>query len=438
MKDKHDNTLLKQDQECIWHPFTQHSEKTAPLLIKKAKGLMLYDKDNKKYFDTISSWWCNILGHSHPSIVKAIQKQVETLDHIIFAGFTHEAASTLAPLLLEKCPNNLSKVFFSDNGSTSIEVALKQSLQYWHLKGLKTKQEFVCFEGGYHGDTIGCMSISGTRHFHQHFNSLCFHSECLPNPSNLYDSSQEEKSLEACKKLFQTKHNQIAALIIEPLLMAAGGMLTHSKGFLQNIYSLCKEYNIHFILDEVAVGFGRTGSYFACLEAEIQPDFLCLSKGLTNGNLPLAATVVAEEIYNAFLGPYESHTFFHGHTFSGNPIACAAAIATLKELQKEALFQHILLIQNSLFQKAKNLETQFPLKHSRFCGLIWAFDLEIPHHLNKRFSLVIYQLALNHGLILRPLGNTVYLNLPLITNEEELDQIFKSLRLVLQDWFSLG
>lgn len=427
--------ILQNDQNFIWHPFTQHAENYKPLVIEKAKGIQLFDTSNKAYFDTVSSWWCNILGHSHPKIVAAIQQQVSKLDHIIFAGFTHETASSLAKLLIDNSAPHLKKVFFSDNGSTSIEVAIKQSIQFWQLKGHKQKNKLACFSRGYHGDTIGCMSISGTAHFHHHFNHLCFESIHFPNPSNLYHPDNEARCLSECEDYFKSNHHQVAAVIIEPLMMAAGGMLPNSIKFLESLYALCKTYQIHLIVDEVAVGFGRTGSLFASDQTTIKADFMCLSKGLTNGTLPLATTLVTEDIFEAFLGPYESHTFFHGHTFSGNPIGCAAAIACITELVKPEIFEHISKLISKLKSKSEILTKKFPLHHSRQCGLIWAFDIELPHSLDQRFNIIIYELGLKHGILLRPLGNTVYLNLALITQFNQLEEIFIRIEAVLVTFF---
>ena len=429
------------DQKYLWHPFSQTKDldQQANIIIKKAKHISLYSENGQRYYDTISSWWCNILGHSHPQVVKSINDQIKSLDHVIFAGFSHPKAIELAKYLVQNTPEGLDKVFYSDNGSTAIEVAIKQSLQYWSLTGEKTKKTVACFNGGYHGDTIGTMSVSGTDHFHSPFKHLCFKSEKLPNPSPLYDKNQEEICLDACKKLFKENHTKLAAVIVEPLMMGAGGMLPNSGSFIKELDKLCRHYQIHLILDEVAVGFGRTGSLFACEKIGICPDFLCLSKGISNGNLPIAATLTSNKIFNAFTGPYETHTFFHGHTFTGNPIASAAACATFE----------VLLNPNTL-KKANNRIIE--LKHywedlantqeiyaPRQCGLIAAFDLvDSKTKTIKRLGKHIYQLGLKHQLILRPLGNTIYLYLPLTIQKDELLIIILQLKKVLNEWKTLS
>ncbi|MFH0926225.1 MAG: adenosylmethionine--8-amino-7-oxononanoate transaminase [bacterium] len=303
---------IKKDLDYIWHPYTQMKdcEGFPPILIERAKGIKLYDPKGNFYYDTISSWWCNIHGHNHPSIRKAIKNQLNQLEHVIFAGFTHKPAILLSESLVNITPKNLTKIFFSDNGSTAVEVALKLSFQYWQNVGEKKRQRFICLDRGYHGDTIGAMSVSGESAFTQPFLPLLFQTYRIPSPYcyrcpvNKERSSCKIECLRPLEKLLEDKHQEICAIILEPLVMAAGGMIIYPKEYLEGVYQLAKRYNVHLIVDEIATGFGRTGKMFACDYTDILPDFMCLSKGLTAGYLPLGVTLTTNEVYNAFYADY--------------------------------------------------------------------------------------------------------------------------------------
>ncbi|MFC1617071.1 adenosylmethionine--8-amino-7-oxononanoate transaminase [Candidatus Margulisiibacteriota bacterium] len=401
----------------IWHPFTQMKdlEQSPNILIKKAKGLKIWDNKDNWYYDTISSWWCNLLGHNHPKINKAIKKQLRAFEHVLFAGFTHQPALDLAEKLVKITPPALSKIFFSDNGSTAVEVALKMSYQYWQQTGKTKKKKFICLENGYHGDTLAAMSVSGKSAYNKIFKPLCF--ETIEVPVN---------NIKALEKVLTQKNSETCAFILEPLLMGAGGMIMYPKDYLEKAAQLTKKYNVHLILDEIATGFGRTGKMFAFEHcAGVVPDFLCLSKALTGGYLPLSATITTKKIFQAFYADYEEYkTFFHGHTYTANPLACAAANATLDMLIHDNL---IAKSQPRIKQLAKGLEKFNNISivnKTRQIGLVGAIELKetgIP-----RLGYQIYQKALKQHLILRPLGNVIYFFLPLTVKKQELEYILKT------------
>ena len=430
--------LLQKDLTYNWHPYTQMSiqQVNPPLLIEKARGIKLYDASGQWYYDTISSWWCNIHGHLHPKIVNAIKQQLNTLDHTLFAGITHKTAIDLSERLVQLAPDGLQRVFYSDNGSTAVEVALKMSLQYWRNSGQPEKSKFVSFDRAYHGDTAGCMSVSGESAFTSAFTPLMFTGYKVPSPY-CYRCPMGQKKNECateCVSLLEDvlrEHaDAIAAVILEPLILCAGGMLIYPAAYLTEAARLSKKYNVHLILDEVAVGFGRTGTMFACEQAGVCPDFLCLSKGLTSGMLPLAATLTTQDIFNAFLGPSGSEkTFYHGHTFTANPIGCSAALASLNIFAEEGTLSHVQDISQEL-RKGIDMFKDHPLIGDiRTIGTVAALELvknkktkePLPGHDNVIRK--IYSRGLENNVMLRPMGNVIYLFLPLITTLEELRDI---------------
>jgi adenosylmethionine-8-amino-7-oxononanoate transaminase len=430
--------LQELDKRHLWHPFTQMKDYAARdlLLIDRAEGLMLYDLKGREYFDTISSWWCIVHGHNHPRIRQAITAQLDKLEHVLLAGAGHPPAIHLAQRLVQLTPAPLNKVFYSDNGSTACEIAVKMSLQYWQHSGQQQRATFVGVERGYHGDTIGTMSLGGTPGFHNAFASLMFPSYRIPSPYCYrcpFDRQAGSCSLACIEpfiRLLEEKGESIAGIILEPLIQAAGGMIIYPPAYLGKIAQLAKEYGIHLILDEVATGFGRTGKMFALEHAEVIPDFLCLSKGLTGGALPMAATLTTDEVYYAFYDDYEQNrTFYHGHTFTGNPLAAAAALGSLQVFEEE--------------QSLGRLAETIPLLHGKmrlFADLPWVGDvrclgtiaaLELvknkkskePFGFEERIGWRIYLRGLQKGLILRPLGNVVYLWLPLSATSQEIEEI---------------
>lgn len=430
--------LLQKDLTYNWHPYTQMSiqQVNPPLLIEKARGIKLYDASGQWYYDTISSWWCNIHGHLHPRIVNAIKQQLNTLDHTLFAGITHKTAIDLSERLVQLTPEGLQRVFYSDNGSTAVEVALKMSLQYWRNSGRPEKSKFVSFDRAYHGDTAGCMSVSGESVFTSAFTPLMFTGYKVPSPY-CYRCPMGQKKDECateCVSLLEDvlcEHaDVIAAVILEPLILCAGGMLIYPAAYLAEAARLSRQYNVHLIFDEVAVGFGRTGTMFACEQADVCPDFLCLSKGLTGGMLPLAATLTTQDIFNAFLGPSGSEkTFYHGHTFTANPIGCSAALASLDIFAEEGTLSHVQEISQELRKGIEMFKEHPMVGDIRTIGTVAAFELvknkktKEPLQGHDNVIREIYSKGLENNVMLRPIGNVIYLFLPLITTLEELKDI---------------
>ncbi|MDP5275471.1 adenosylmethionine--8-amino-7-oxononanoate transaminase [Chengkuizengella axinellae] len=442
------NKLIKNDRDYVWHPFTQMKdyENQDHVLIEKAKGIYLYDADGNQYYDTVSSWWVNVHGHSHPRIRAAIDQQMSEMDHIMFSGFTHRPAVELSEKLVEITPDGLNKVFFSDNGSTAVEVALKMSFQYWLHLGKKSKNKFVYLDNSYHGDTIGAVSVGGVELFHSVFKPLLFQSYKVSSPNPYLWSKQhglsEDEAVSQClqevRTLFEEKADEIAGFVIEPLVQAAGGMIVYPASYLIGLRQLCDEYDIHLIADEVAVGFGRTGRMFACNHADITPDLMCLSKGLTAGVMPLSVTLSTQKIYDAFYDEYETFkTFFHGHSFTGNPLACAVALENLRIFKDDKVIEKIQPITTYLQHRFREFEDLQHIGNIRGIGMIAAMDIledkakGISFASNKRTGYQVYLTGLKHGLIMRPLGDTIYVWLPLCATIQDIDHILKKAKDVL-------
>src|ERR1044071_492998 len=314
---------LKQlDQQLLWHPFTQ-MQAWEPLVIASGEGNYLIDLEGRRYLDGVSSLWCNLHGHRHPRLDAAVRAQLDKIAHATFLGLTHEPGIRLAAALVEVAPSGLSRVFYSDSGSTAVEIALKQSFQYWPQRGRPSKQRFLRLGDAYHGDTLGAVGVGGIELFHRVFGPLLVSSIAIPTPAG----SDGRESLAKLEHELRTRGDQIAAFVLEPLIQGAAGMLVHPDGFLRSAAELCRRYDVHVIVDEVATGFGRTGTLFACEQEQVSPDFLCLAKGISGGYLPLAATLTTEDVYSAFLGKREElKQFFHGHTYTANPLACAVGL----------------------------------------------------------------------------------------------------------------
>ncbi|MEW5692266.1 MAG: adenosylmethionine--8-amino-7-oxononanoate transaminase [Candidatus Hydrogenedentota bacterium] len=432
---------IKKDLKYNWHPYTQMKDcqTLPPILIEKAKGLKLYDSKGNFYYDTISSWWCNVHGHNHPFMVKAIKDQLNKLDHVLFAGFTHKPAILLSEKLISISPPNLTKVFYSDNGSTAVEVALKMSFQYWKNKGIKDKNRFVSLDSAYHGDTIGSMSVSGISLFSEIFKPLYIQHYKVPTPYCYrcpVNKNQKDCRIECLKPLeilIRKNERRISAIIIEPLLLAASGMIIYPKEFLKKVDILVKKYNIHLILDEVATGFGRTGKMFACEYCDIKPDFLCLSKGITSGTLPLAATLTTEDIYQAFYDDYiNKKTFYHGHTYTANPISCSAALASLEIFEKDdtlTKIQPLIKIFHQLMERFLDIQI---IGDVRYIGLVGAIELVRNRNTKQRFDFKerigfkIYKMGLKKRVILRPLGDIIYFYLPFCITKNEINYILSA------------
>lgn len=429
---------LRKDLRHNWHPYTQMSTLVVepPLLIDRAEGLFLFDAEGNRYYDAISSWWCVVHGHGHPRIREAVTRQMERLDHVLFAGITHAPAVRLASRLAAIAPEGLSRVFFSDNGSTAVEVALKMSLQCWRNLGREERTGFVCLDRGYHGDTTGCMSVSGVEAFLRAFRPILFPSRRVPAPY-CYRCPEGKaypecgvSCVDALGAALREGGETVAAVILEPLLLAAGGMIVYPPEYLARAAALARAHGVHLILDEVATGFGRTGTMFACQQAGVSPDFLCLSKGLTGGTMPLAATITTAEVYNSFLGdPDGGKTFYHGHTYTANPVGCAAALASLDLLEEEEVVDRVARLAPRLAERARAL-AELPLVGDvRGIGMVAALELVRDKGTKEALpgtAPVFHEIrreGLRRGLFLRPLGNVVYLFLPEAVTREDLDDI---------------
>jgi len=410
----------------LWHPFTILKDAPDPIKVKSGKGSWLTLEDGREVIDAISSWWVNIHGHTHPEVADAIYEQAQTLEHVIFAGFTHDPAEQLAEMLVEKLPKNLNRVFYSDNGSTAVEVGMKLAYQFWKNKG-ETRKTFICFEGAYHGDTFGAMSAGERSVFTDVFKDLLFDVEVLPFPETWIDdktrSNKEDEIIEKLEGLLTKNPDKYAGILMEPLVQGAGGMRMCSEEFLQKLHWVNRQFGVLLIFDEVMTGFGRTGDYFACKRAQVEPDIICLSKGITAGFMPLAATVCSDEIYQTFNSSDPIKTFWHGHSYTANPIGCAAGVASMKILQREEAFKKVEEIHRTEIQKLQNHPK---LEHFRITGTIAAMDIkndEEGGYLNSAAK-KIKEECVDHGVLLRPLGNVLYVMAPYCTSEKELQKIY--------------
>jgi len=415
----------------IWHPFTQDAVDPAPIPIDRAEGVYLYTADGRRLMDAISSWWVNLHGHAHPLIADAIAQQARELEHVIFAGFTHAPAEDLARRLKPLLPPSLEHIFFSDDGSTAVEVAIKMAVQYWWNQGRSEKCKLVALEHAYHGDTFGAMSAGADSAFVEPFNTLRFpvwhvpSAYCFRCPVGKERATCDIDCVEPLAELLEEKHAEIAAVIVEPLLQAAGGMIVHPVEFLQRIRRLCTEYNVLLIADEVLTGFGRCGRMFASELAGIEPDIMCLSKGLTGGFLPLGATVCTGPIREVFRSRDRTRTFFHGHSYTGNPLACAAGIASLKIFESEPVFERIAGIEHIHAERLPSFKNHPAVADVRSIGTVAAIELDADDagYLSG-LRPFLYDFFLGKGVLLRPLGNIVYILPPYVITPSELHFVY--------------
>jgi len=410
------------DKKHIWHPFTQMQTAEKPLAITKGKGSLLFDKNGKSYIDAISSWWVNLHGHSHPYLAKKVNEQMLNLEHVVFAGCTHEPAANLCGRLKKHLPTNQEKFFFSDNGSSAVEIAIKMVIQYWHNKGGNRKR-FLALDGAYHGDTFGAMSAGARGLFSAPFNNYLFEVTHLPFPEN-------EHILEALK--IELEKGEVACFIFEPLVQGAAGMRMYSSEILNKMIALCQEYGVLCIADEVMTGFGRTGTTFAINQLHNQPDLICMSKGLTGGTLPMSITTCSQKIYDAFLSNDLTKAFLHGHSFTGNPIGCAVSLASLDLLEKQECQENISLIIKSHKAFAKEIEGHPKIANLRQTGTILAIELkDETSGYTSDLRTLLYKHFLSEGILIRPLGNVVYILPPFCITTEELNQIYSATKKAL-------
>lgn len=416
------------DKKNIWHPFTPLEGASEPLFVESAQGVYLHLKDGRKIIDAISSWWVNIHGHCNPVIAKAIGEQAKKLEHVIFAGLTHEPAIRLSENLLSILPENQSKIFFSDDGSTAVEVALKMAIQFWHNQGIKNKKKIVALEGAYHGDTFGSMSVGERSAFTAAFSPYLFEVEFIDFPAG----QNEEKVIEDFKRKIQTQ--EVGAFIYEPLVQGAAGMRMYSPEILDQLISLAQGHEVICIADEVFTGFGRTGKLFAGNYLKTQPDIVAVSKGITGGFLPLGVTSCSEKIVDAFKSPEASKTFFHGHSYTANPLACAAANASFDMLMSDDCQNNIQRISDSHLQfilkiNPDNNRNHKAIKNVRTLGTILAIELQTKEG-TSYFSEIrkkIYPFFLERNILLRPLGNVIYVLPPYVIADDELQIIYSTI-----------
>ena len=442
------NNLVEKDLKYIWHPCSQMKdyETLPPIVIKRGKGIYLYDIHGKKYMDVISSWWCNLLGHCNEDISNAIKEQLNNLEHVIFANFSHEPAIKLCEELLKILPKNLVKFNFSDNGSASVECALKMSLQYQYQTGNPKKIKFMCLSEGYHGETIGALSVGGLDLYSKIYKPMLMDGIVRVDAPDCYRCSYG-KCRDCCnaecfckvEQAFKNFADETCAMIIEPLLQGSAGMRIYPPIYLKKLREICDQHNVILIADEIATGFGRTGKMFACDHAEISPDIICLSKGLTGGYLPMSITVTSQKIFDAFYDDYNKwKAFMHSHTYSGNPLGCAAALAVQKVLRNQNILEKARKTTVYLHEKlSESLKNHPNVGEIRHIGLINAIELVKDKKTKESFDpklrvgYQIYKKALNLGLILRPLGDVIYFNPPLNISKSEVDEAIDMLVKVL-------
>ncbi len=421
------SSLAEQDRACIWHPFTQMKTAPLPIPIVRAKGPYLYAEDGTRYLDAISSWWVNLHGHAHPYIARKIAQQAGVLEHVIFADFTHEGAIKLASRLLAILPGTMSKIFYSDNGSTAVEIAVKMAIQYWHNQQIP-KTKVVCFKNSFHGETFGAMSVASRNEFSRPFWKHLFETEAIDLPT----PGHEEASVAQLRSILEK--GDIACFIFEPLVLGAGGMIVYSAHALDRLIRCCKEYQVLTIADEVMTGFGRTGTLFACDQLHETVDLICLSKGLTGGFLPLGATACTEQIFNAFLGDHLKQAFLHGHSYTANPLSCCSALASLDLLLMESCAIQRKSIETSHQAFCKLWQHHPKLKRCEVIGTILVLEyLTETHSYFDSIRERLYRFFLEKGILLRPLGNVLYVLPPYCIQPEELQFIYDQIILTL-DW----
>ena len=427
MPNKRSNAdLLARSLAAVWHPCTQMKRhETLPLLpIARGSGVWLYDVEGKRYLDAVSSWWVNLFGHSNPRINAALVDQLGKLEHVMLAGFTHEPVVQLSERLAQLAPAGLWHCFYASDGASATEIALKMSAHYWRNNGQPQKTDFISLQNSYHGETLGALSVTDVALFKDAYGALIRHNATVPSPDWREAAPGESAAHVALRCIAQLEahlqqhHQHLAAFIIEPLVQGAAGMAMYHPIYLSRARELCKHFNVHLIADEIAVGMGRTGTLFACEQANIAPDFLLLSKGITGGYLPLSVVLTQDHIYQAFYADEVARGFLHSHSYTGNPLACRAALATLDIFEADDVLQANRGRAAYFNRAATPLREHLKVKHFRNSGMIWAFEVESPH---ADFAQRCFSLALQHEILLRPMGNTVYFMPPYVISDAEID-----------------
>ena len=420
-------TLSQRNQKHNWHPYTQHKTAPMPIAIVKGQGALLWDEGGKEYIDAIASWWVNPYGHSNPVIANAIYKQLTTLEHVLFGGFTHEPAVLLSEKLIEILPKNQQKLFYSDNGSTSVEIAIKVSMQYFFNKGIQ-KSKIIAFENAFHGDTFGAMAASGISFFVEAFKDSLIEVVRIPVPVK----GEEQVCIETLKALVKT--NQYAAFIFEPLVQGAAGMVMYEADILDQLIAICKENEVFTIADEVMTGFGKTGRNFACNYLQEMPDMMCLSKALTGGAIPMAITSFTQTIFDGFYDDDVNKALFHGHTFTANPTGCAAALASIGLLQSHEMQDNIARIHQSHLVFESEIKQHPKVKTTRVLGVILALEIKTENEESYYGSLrnKLYDFFIENGVILRPVGNIIYILPPYVMTQVQLEKVYQVIKNALE------
>lgn len=447
------NLLQKKDLQYIWHPCSQMKdyEDLPPIVIENSAGVFLYDQDGKSYLDAVSSWWVNLFGHSNQRINQAIQAQVQQLEHVIFANFSHQPAIELAERLVQITPERLNKVFFADNGSSAVEVALKLTFQYFQQIGKTKKTKFAALTDAYHGETLGALSVGDLGLYKEVFQPILLNTVQIQGPDcyrckyGLNRDTCQAECFAAMESTVKRAHEELAAIIIEPMVQGASGMKIYSPVYLQKLRKLCDQYDIFLIADEIAMGFGRTGKMFACEHAGISPDLMTLSKGITAGYMPLSVVLLPDRIYDAFYGDYTKvNSFLHSHSYTGNPIGCAIACETLNIFQDEQILEKNQVKSRLIRQKIEQELLHLPyVGEFRQLGMVGAVELVKDRETKEAFDwrqrvgYEIYKIALRYGVLLRPLGNVLYFMPPYVINEKEIHLMVGTARKAIEEYFRI-
>ena len=440
ISDLNQPTLVDRSLAAVWHPCTQmkHHESFPLIAITKGKGPWLYDEKGNALLDCISSWWTNLFGHSNPHINQAIIDQLEKIEHVMLAGFTHQPVVELSEKLAALTSGNLGHVFYASDGASAVEIALKMSHHFWQLNGKPQKKKFVCLENGYHGETLGALAVTDVAIFRKAYGSLLQDVYTVPSPDarkvKVGESAEDVAKHAAAEleKLFEKEHQYIAAIIVEPLVQCAGQMAMYSPEYLRLVRDLCNRYEVHLIADEIAVGCGRSGQFFACEHAGIWPDFLTLSKGISGGYLPLSLCMTTNTIYHAFYSDKTQQGFLHSHSYTGNPLACSAALACLKIFETENVLKNNIARSQDLANAFGWAKIDSRVEHWRQQGMILAFDLKNEYLKNpSTFPREMFAKGLEEGVLIRPISNTIYVMPPYILSTEEIMQMGKAIERAL-------
>ncbi len=430
--------LIERDLSVLWHPCTQMKdcETLPPIPIKRGQGVWLEDFEGNRYIDAVSSWWVNLFGHANPRINAAVRDQLEKLEHVILAGFSHEPVVELSERLVKLTPEGLSRCFFADNGSSAVEVALKMSFHYWRNLGKTGKHKFITLENSYHGETLGALAVGNVALFKETYDPLLMRAISAPSPDAFLreqgtsPGEHAAKIFDQMEELLERHAEETCAVIVEPLIQCAGGMRMYDPLYLSLLRDACDRHDVHLIADEIAVGFGRTGTMFACEQAGISPDFICLSKGLTAGYLPLSVVLTSERVYQAFYDDFEKLTaFLHSHSYTGNPLACRAALATLDIFESDNVIEKNRALATKMQQVTEPFRTHPNVGDVRQLGMTLAIEMvkdkekKIPFPWQQRRGLKVYQYALGKGVLLRPLGNVVYFMPPYVITPEQIEHL---------------